>query len=74
MVEIQVKLVNNNRPGRKKAIDLYNLAIKLYDDGKGMSQAEIAKIVGMDRSTVCRWIKAYNESKGYDLSEAEDVD
>ena len=65
---------SNNRPGRKRAIDLYNQAIKLYDDGKGMSQVEIAKRVGRDKSTVCKWIKAYNESKGYDLSNVEDVD
>ena len=49
---------------------LYSQAIQLYNDG--VAQVEIAKTVGRDKSTVCKWIKAYNESKGFDLSKFSD--
>jgi len=59
-----------NKPGRKKDQKLYAEAINMYNDG--VPQVEIAKKVGRDKSTVCKWIKAYKENKGYDLGKLID--
>ncbi|MDP3003226.1 MAG: AAA family ATPase [Bacteroidales bacterium] len=60
------------RPGRQKDMKLYNLAIKRFNEK--VPQVEIAKEVGRDKSTVCKWLKGYNESKGYDFSKVGEVD
>ena len=62
----------NNRPGRQKDMNLYNQAIKLYKED--MPQVEIAKIVGRDKTTVCKWIKEFKNRKPYDFSKVDDVD
>jgi len=59
------------KPGRKRDTSLYNQAIKLYNEGK--QQIEIAETVGRDKSTICKWIKEYNQNKGFDLVKYVDV-
>jgi archaellum biogenesis ATPase FlaH len=61
---------SKSRPGRQKDMSLYNQAIKLYNEG--MKQVEIAKIVGRDKATICKWIKADKNRKPYDFSKVED--
>jgi archaellum biogenesis ATPase FlaH len=61
------------KPGRKGNPELKTLAFKLYNEG--VPQIEIAKKVGRDKSTVCKWIKEFKEKKKYDLSKfADEVD
>ena len=48
-------------PGRQKDMKLYNQAIQLFNESK--RQVEIARIVGRDKSTVCKWIKDYKSNQ-----------
>jgi len=59
-----------NRPGRKSDPKLKSEAIKMYLDK--VPQVEIAKRVGRDKSTVCKWIKAYQASMGHDPSQTSE--
>jgi KaiC/GvpD/RAD55 family RecA-like ATPase len=63
---------SKNRLGRQKDMNLYNKAIKL--DSEGMSQVKIAKIVGRDKSTVCKWLKQFKNRIPYDFSKVDEVD
>jgi RecA-family ATPase len=45
------------KPGRQKNMALVNKAIQLDKEGK--SGVEIAKIIGMHKSTISKWIKEY---------------
>lgn len=45
------------KPGRQRDMHLYDQAIQLFNEGK--PQVEIAKTIGMDKSTICKWVKDY---------------
>jgi transposase len=42
-------------------MNLVNQAIQLFEEGK--SQVEIAKIIGKDKSTICKWIKGFKSKQ-----------
>jgi hypothetical protein len=61
-----------SRPGRKRNPKLWSEAIKLHKEG--VPQVEIAKRVGKDKSTICKWLKAYEKATTYDTNKVGDVD
>lgn len=61
-----------NRPGRQKDMKLYKEAVDLFS--KGISQVDIAKKVGRDKSTICKWLKYSREHPAYDFSKVEEDD
>jgi len=49
------------KPGKQINMALYTQAIQLYNEGK--SQVEIAKTVGRDKSTICKWVKEFKSKQ-----------
>jgi RecA-family ATPase len=60
-----------SKPGRKRDEQKRAEAFKLYKEG--VQQVEIANRLEVDKSTICKWIKAYKEATFYDPSKV-DVD
>jgi hypothetical protein len=52
-----------SKPRRKRDEQKWAEAVKLYKEG--VPQVEISKRLGVDKSTICKWIKAYKEATTY---------
>ena len=63
---------SKNRPGRRRDPGLFAEAIRMYNDK--VPQVEIAKKVGREKSTICKWIKTYKNKVSFDFSQAGEVD
>lgn len=63
---------DKSKPGRKRDPKLWSEAIKLHKEG--VPQVEIAQRVGKDKSTICKWLKAYEKATTYDTDKVGDVD
>jgi hypothetical protein len=49
------------KPGRQRDMNLYNKAIQLFKDGH--PQVEIARIIGRDKSIICKWINEFKSNQ-----------
>lgn len=53
--------IEKRKPGRQRDMNLYDQAIQLYNEGK--PQVEIAKTIGKDKSTICKWVKDFKSKQ-----------
>jgi RecA-family ATPase len=57
VIASNVDSVVRRKPGKQRDMQLWNRVVQLSEEGK--TQVAIAKIIGKDKSTICKWLKDY---------------